>query len=526
MAEYERVLLPFAKWAPDAPMLADDGRLDEANGMIYHDGIWQFVQAKGTIASINGSNPEPSAAIGWSDESGVNRAALGALGHLYAVDLQAGTLTDRCKGGHYSSAHWDLVKFGASVIATNGTDAVQLFNFSGASSDLITSTTKPRGKFVCASRGHVILAYITSPAANARQFRWSALNNAQDWEPGSNRSGFGELPGDAGVITGVAGFEDFFLIFSSTGLYRASYIGGADVWRLQQIGSYHDALPLLFEETIIQIGREAFYLSRTGPKVVVNGEQALDLGVGEIRRFLMDDIRAASNADWNGDSTIPFGSRAWGTHDGFRGLIYWGWQAEGQEGDQNLLVYAYSIGDQAWSFFVPDTLQWSAANAKFGALFPRTGNLSSLGAGLNPGWGLCWAHAENTGSQTFLRVLGLSGSGYHNGWLGRKLWRPGHPKTQLHAVRPVFQSQGTGAVPSLQVVVNSGAPGGTPPGFSVSTGSTAEDSDGWLWPASGALVGGQFEFQISFVATGKLLRDFAGLEVLVTGGKSARGGAP
>lgn len=515
MAKFERVVLPFREWAPDENFLSSSGNLDSATGLIRLDGAWTRINAPASVCSV-ATNLFPSAALSWSDETGSNRAVVAYQSHLYAADLAGGTLVDRCKGGHYAAASdWDLLKFGPSVIATNNSDPVQLFNFGAASADLITSTTKPRGKYLCACRGHVILANISSPVANVRQFRWCALNDAANWEPGSNRSGFGELAGDAGVITGAQGFEDFFLLFTNVGVYRASYIGGENVWSIQQVGGWHDALPNNFEETIVPLGRDAYYLGRSGPKVVVNGEAVEDVGVGKVRRYLMDDARnlGVFIEGPGPDTTIPFGSRAWGCFDGFRELVYWGWST-GDINSIGLYVVAYSPIEDSWSELgILDGVN-PPSSPSFGAMFARTGSIAMNGSGGNPGFGLCYARSFTANGQ----IRNLSGSTFSGAYMTSKIWRPSEAKTQICGVRPLWRTLGSLQVPTLNIdVIGDVTTTFTP-------GSSQEDPRGFLTSDKGPVSGDQFQFRVRIEEVGAppsaQLRDFVGLELEVNSEKS------
>jgi hypothetical protein len=536
MAAYDRVVLPFGKWAPDEHFLAESGNLDVVENLLYHDGAWARVHTPFTLKSL-AERHEPSAALAWSDEGGSNRVAIGFAdlaitnGHLFAYDIGAATLVDRCKLGHYQKSHWDFVKFGQSVIASNNLDPVQLFNFTAASVDLITSTTKPKGKYLCACRGHVILAYISAPAANARQFRWSALNNAANWEPGSNRSGFGEIPGDAGVITGLAGFEDFFLIFTTTSVYRASYIGGADVWSLQQVAGWHDGLPEGFDQSIIEVDRNAYYLGRSGPKAIFNGEAVRDLGVGSARRYLMDFGRSKKPVGTAVyiDRTIPFGARAWGAHDGFRQMVYWFWHSLTTEGTNfywTSHLYGYSLKEDAFSYVSPESLSEVIGGflVYYGPIFPRPGDTKMTGGREELGYGLCYVTSDDiSANQTLVKNLGGATS-YLNGVLYSKFWRPSNAKTSILAVRPLWRSQRDGGETNPLVTVTINEEQGGPTGSG--SGSDVDDR-GFISFSTGPYAAAEFQFKVTISDNGGVpsaIRDFVGLELELSVEKSARGG--
>lgn len=545
MAEFEPIRLPLGRWSPDEHFLAaETGELDDIRDVVYEGRAWHRVRQVGNITELNAVYPgRPTSALSWSDEGGNNRfcvgftADAGGVSKLLVGDLVGGGMADRSKvGGYTAGAEWSLVKFGAAVIATNGSDPVQLLNFSAASADLITSTTKPRGRYLCACRGHVILLSISSPVSNRRQFRWSALNDAANWEPGSNRSGFSELPSDAGVITGAAGFEDFFLIFTTVGVYRASYIGGEQVWALQQIGGWYDGLPNQFYNSIVTVERDAYYIGRTGPKVVANGEAVRDLGDGKFRRFLLDLSRNSLGGS-EADTTIAYGDWVWGAYDGFRKVVYWAWQVENTldrapDIYRQLWVHPYSIDDDTLSLILPIEDQFSANpnwEINYGPLMARPGNLSMFGATVEIPWGLCFFRTELGSLVNFVAAygFGVTTTAYLNSLFVTKTWRPSASQTQIHAVRPLARFVGDVLKVDPKISVTIRPSNGTP--VTLTQGSTAEDARGFLHPPS-PISAAEFVFDVTIVDTGgadpTFLRDLIGLELLVTSQKSTRGGNP
>lgn len=560
--EYDRVLLPIGKWAPDEPYLSESGNLDLSYGQIYFDGAWNRVH----IPSVRGSVDlyfVPSAAILLSDSH--EKGILAFKTRLYSYDLSGAspTITDRSKVGNYADKDWSLVRWGADVIATNGDDPVQIYDGTGPFADLITSTTKPEGKYLCVCRSRVILLNITAPDVNPRKFYWSALNDAENWEPASDGAGFGELPGSSGEITGAVGFEDFFLIFTTSGVFRATYIGGADIWSLQQVGGWHDGVPEGFDQAVVAIERDAYYLANTGPKAVRNGEAIDDIALGQTRRWLTQAAspRRGTIVGGPSDASMPLGSgvtesvpftsgqprRPWAAFDAFRHIIYWAWDTHNVEGieSQRLHLYAYSPGDRAFSYLTPFELAVTNSGggfstfARLGPIFARPGyepaatvstdhpdpssdlgeGVAFLAAFLNT------APGPGGASNDWFRIYHFDRTkGYLVGTMVTKTWRPGAGVTTVRAVRllwkPQYDTKRTPPEVRIQVDPENNGP-------TVSTAGNATDDRGFLVLES-PYQANEMAFAIRFTDVGgtpSQIRDVLGLELLVTVEKSKHGSA-
>lgn len=536
--KYRGVFVPFGKMLPDQPSTGDG--LEVCDRLILTDGVYQRMRAKNLRGDLHGYSGQKlrDVAVFHSESAQYLYAAVSQ--HIFEVNPTTGALTDRCKGGHYTASTWSLLPFGAIMVAASSDNPLQAVTPGGAFADLATSTTKPRGKYLCACRGHIILGNITAPAVNPREIRWSGRYQPADWEPGSNRSGFNEFFGDVGVITGLAGFEDFFLVFTTKAVIRASFIGGDAVWSYQQIGSLHDGMPLGLWRSIVAVGRDAYYLSRTGPKVVVSGEGVRDLAAGSVRRSMLDpNSRVDSAVGLPPSVAIPFAS-PWtpaGALDSLRRVVVWAWPAQvsgGISNDHSILAWAYSIDDDSWSTVSDDSTPFGTTGASenvmvaardYGAsLATPTGDVLS---------GILLAYSENQGQGVFL-VGYDSPTGHVLGRVVTKLSDFGPGQTAIFAVRPRLQfMDSTLPYPGVKVTVrafdNMPLSYGETPDRTVSISNIytagSMDERGFAFFPSGPVRGAFFSFVVDVYDTGvesRKLRDFTGLDLLLDPEKSDR----
>lgn len=522
--KYRNVHLPFGFYLPDQPFLGGGG-LEAAHQVVYMDGAYQRVPGRTSVSGALAIADKLNNALWAHDESGT-RLYAATSGHLLEINTGTGVVTDRCKGGHYVAGDWSLLKFGDNVIAANASNPLQTIAPAAAAIDLATSTTKPQGKYLCACRGHVILANISQPAAKPREFRWSGRFDPTNWEPGTNRSGFGELFTDAGIITGCAGFEDFWLIFTSTGVFRASYIGGDAVWSLQQIGHSHDGMPRGMFRSVIQVGRDAYYISRTGPKVVLNGEAVADIAAGMVRRSMMDFSRCALTDAGYPLGYIPFADSqaiVSGMADSLRRVVAWSWIWL-LDFDYYLVTWIYSIDEKAWSTMAAGPTTGGASYNSM--LIPREYGASLVAGVSGPLRGASVVSTSGNGLSMKLEHFNDDSTNV-GATLISKLLEVGPSSTALHAVR--LRARYTSSLaPAVTVTVNgftnlptdpSEAPDVT---ATLSSSAGITDERGFMFVPGGPLRAAYLSFKVSLASGGAQVRDLVGLDLLLDPDKSER----
>lgn len=147
----------------------------------------------------------------------------GAGGGLVNVSRTSGAYSSASPDSPWQFAAWQNAVLGVHPandmqVSTNIATTV-LSNVSGA----------PRAATMAVNRGFVIVADLTQPAIEADGWACSALEDYTDWTPDiATQSAAGRLTATPGRILRLISFRDYVIAFKERGVYRGTYVGGAD----------------------------------------------------------------------------------------------------------------------------------------------------------------------------------------------------------------------------------------------------------------------------------------------------------
>lgn len=264
--------------------------------------------AGGTFPSLCGRYSDPDGRIYAAVRDSFTSNSL-----IYECPASPAAWANVSKGAIYNGAPlwWDFTKFGPTVIAApwnNGIGVAQVLQkrtgSTGLFSDLVTSADRPAPKYVTACHTHVIGANLLGlggagvfAAADPYSFAWCSRNNAAIWTPTVNAAGFQPVNDQAGEITAVAGFKEYFLLWQQDGISRCTWIGGDAVWQTDEISTrqFGTGDLAMAQLSVVRVNRDAYFLSSRGLAVVSNGESVALIGDGKVRRFLMDPLGSVTN---------------------------------------------------------------------------------------------------------------------------------------------------------------------------------------------------------------------------------------
>lgn len=352
----------FTGFNPESSIHARDGaRL--AQGVVPYKGQWRetFVltddngtglfQAGTGEAGDYGSNPR---SYWFSGSPDVPAAVYYTIYNSVSTrrelrEADAGTSTNVSKGGTgYSGVghSFDFATFGDWLLAAALDVDIQARTTTGNFGDLISSGDKPKGRFIISCRGRAVLGNVDFSGLKPRRVWWSKRNDATVWTPGPLPSDPGFLDireGGFGEVSGLVGFDDFFLVFFERGVERWGFVGGDTVWQRRQVGKHADGM--LMDNDAIAVGRDCYYPSQSGFKVIRGGDsiEPIDRGVS---RIFMERQRG----DWSIHRTTRRGVLR-GAELQATGVIFWSWLTVG--GKAACCVYNYD--DNMWSVLRPIT---------------------------------------------------------------------------------------------------------------------------------------------------------------------------
>jgi len=429
-------LYEFGQWAPDEPEYGDSG-LSSALNVVYSSGLYQPVRklVRHTIDTntvVRGCRAFPSLA-------GANPLYYGGANFIaYLSGAIQTTLGGVAPAG---ATHWSFTRFGNNVLCADVANPLKVSASLGALANAITSVLTPRMRYIATIKTHLFGANVDDGAAgafNPSKFWWSARNSVADWQPGSNRAGFGEVRKDVGPISGVVGFEDFGVLFCEFGVYRIDYVGGDNVWSLRQIGTANQGMSAKDEDSVALFGTDIYYWSRGGPNVVISGETVAELGEGVVRRHLTEKAWIA-----------PGSASVFGAADSERPLIAWSY------GDKAIGIL-FNAAAGAWSTFEPPQANASAGGSTTTLVGMTTGAERLTITSSHPGDGIDFLITGSGGSNSPGRWRLSNNTTTAAVTLATKLWLPYSSKrSMLHYLRILYRAleEGSGNLATVTPTV-------------------------------------------------------------------------
>jgi hypothetical protein len=154
-----------------------------------------------------------------------------------------------------TAGRWEFEQFGDFAIGVHGGTPVKYNVVSGVGASL--GGSPPDARFIAIGGNFVVLA--GDPAA-VSTVTWSGFNAAETWTAGTNQSDSQEIP-DGGKITGLAGHENYFLVFQRDSINRFTYIGQPGIFQRDKIST---GVGCIASGSIAQTGEITFFLSERG----------------------------------------------------------------------------------------------------------------------------------------------------------------------------------------------------------------------------------------------------------------------
>lgn len=304
-----------------------------------------------------------------ADDKGTVRLYAGDARKIYQVDDDE--ITDVSKVGGYADAgetprSWDFCSYGENVIATNKVDPVQIRAPGDTEfSDLITSADKPKAAACAVVQRHLLLfniSFVGAPNGQPNEWWCSAFDDPQDFDvslsTGANRGRIQSSPGEIVAATG----GEFALAFKENSIHRLDWVGFGVQSNLEVLASFREQVVTKTDGTIwprslVQVGRDVYFLDQDGFKVVLSGQQIRGVGELAVNRTVSDaefSPRAVKPLDEIG---IPEQeSTALGAYDPVTGLIWWALRATGGQGRspdpawRNGTFLVYNPAEDRWTF--------------------------------------------------------------------------------------------------------------------------------------------------------------------------------
>lgn len=277
----------FGKLQTDQPDLLN-GDLEEAENCI------PFIQSYGPF-------PEPVAystaaadvvrgAYSTKDLSNNVYTFAGTTGKLYRESSTA--MNDISRTASYTSATdftgWEFETFGNTVVAANGTDALQVFTMGSSSQflDMSASSSAPVASHLAVVRDFL---FTGGQPNNKNRVQWSRINNPLRFGVSQRyQSDYQDLPGTDQTIQRVTG-GDFAAILTNSSVWRATYVGSPLVFRFDEVarnvGCYASGSAARFQNM-------TFFLSPSG-MYVFDGQSCNPIGAEQVDATIVAELNTA-----------------------------------------------------------------------------------------------------------------------------------------------------------------------------------------------------------------------------------------
>lgn len=348
---------------------------------------------------------------------------------------------------------WYFASFGNHVVATNFTDAVQWRNNNtGQFAALITSADKPKARFCCAARDHLMLGSMNFVGADVNQVWWSAFQNIQDFQRGANQCDSRFLYATPGQIMGMVG-GDTPLIFKRRSLYAFQWVGGKFVWQpivvSSSVGTPFPRSIVSGQDKTMWWGGDCFYQ-------MAQGGQPQELGRGILSRFLTDAefsdgaIKPVDPTEMRVEDQIMEG---W--YDPGAGLFLWHYQGLSDGDWQHSRAVVYDPAEDRWALldlgaYVVGDIAYLPTRMSAATQLPNT--TTSATNELRGTLGIEW-DGINT---TWFRFDGATtyGAEFRSKWFAVQLDEQEQPVlSQIEGIIPVFSTalKPEGAWPTVSV---------------------------------------------------------------------------
>lgn len=277
----------FGRLQTDQPDLLN-GDLEQAENCIpYSNSYGPFPEP---VAYSSAANDIVRGAYSTKDLAGNVFTVVGTASKLFKESSTA--LNDISRSVSYTTASdgplWEFETFGNTVIAANGSDAMQVYTIGTSSifANQSASASAPVARHIAVVRDFLFTGH--QPNLENR-VQWSRINNPLRFGVSQRfQSDFQDLPGTDQIIKKVTG-GDFAAILTNTSVWRATYVGSPIIFRFDEVARN---VGCFASGSVARYQNLTFFLSDSG-MFVFDGQQCSPIGAEQVDRVILDEINIA-----------------------------------------------------------------------------------------------------------------------------------------------------------------------------------------------------------------------------------------
>jgi hypothetical protein len=311
----------FAEWLPDQPGVT--GALTEAKNCIPVTNGYEPMQSE---ADLSGSAGQTLLTVFAGKYAQVSTLFAAGASQIFKYNNSTRALEAMTTTGYTDVVSWDVVQFGAVMLAANGLDKIQAVELNTSNFFDDVAVAAPIAKYITVVRDFVVAANVTS---FENKVYWSDINDETNWTPGATSQSDSQVIADGGDIMGLAGGE-YGLVLLEKAIYRMSYIGSPLFFQFDAISR---GIGCLSNGSVVQYNGLTYFLSNDG-FYVSDGQTVKSISAGKVDKWFFD------NADPNSFNLMS------SSVDPVKRLIAWCFSNV----FASKLILIYSIDTGKWSY--------------------------------------------------------------------------------------------------------------------------------------------------------------------------------
>lgn len=229
---------------------------------------------------------------------------------------------------------WSFAIFGNLIIAVTKSAPPQAYDISKGGTFRDLGGSPPKAEAVTTWGDFVVLI---AEEGHPNRVRWSGLNDAEHWQPGSKSSDFQDFA-EGGKVIGTSANQDP-TIFMENAIYRGQFLpSSALIYTFQLVGTDIGAIS---NSSIVTTKVGTFFIHRDGFYIIDKVGQYQNVGFGKVDKLFVDSVP-------------PFKAKATvGVNDRVTTRVMWAINTDARFAHFNLiLVYDYSL--KRWSIIEKD----------------------------------------------------------------------------------------------------------------------------------------------------------------------------
>ena len=326
------MFIPVAEWLPDQPPFNNPGGNRAFNVIPGHE---CYLPMPAMTLKATGPTGEIIGAINARDSSNNNYTYCGDVSALYVQSGQSLVPVTKVSATYAVASQdaWEFVQWNQTVIATNGTDPMQVISM-GAVNFIDLGGGSPKARHIAVINNFVVVGNISDSATGVQRVRWSAINNSGSWtQDATVLADLQDLPGEGGWVQKIVGGEQGGYVFQERAIWAMNFVGSPLIFQFNQIhrniGAYAAQSVIAFENTVYFLADSGFYR--------FDGTNVAPIGQGKVDETFLADL------DTNYVSAIR--GAIWPKNK----IVCWAYPGSGHASNRCNKIMVYSWAYDRWS---------------------------------------------------------------------------------------------------------------------------------------------------------------------------------